>query len=95
MPVEIIKQRLQATSTTRSAAQLTIKLWQEEGLLGFYRGLGSTILREVPFSCLQFPLWEILKAKWQERTGRATAPWEGAVCGAMAGLNLKIKQEQQ
>lgn len=85
VPVEIIKQRLQATSTTKSAAQLTMNVWKDEGLRGFYRGLGSTILREVPFSCLQFPLWEILKTRWQERNGRATAPWEGAVCGAIAG----------
>ncbi|KAJ1525191.1 hypothetical protein ONE63_010023 [Megalurothrips usitatus] len=85
VPVEIIKQRLQATATQKSALQLTASLWRDEGITGFYRGLGSTILREVPFSCLQFPLWEMLKSTWQEKCNRSIAPWEGAVCGAIAG----------
>ncbi|KAK3918747.1 S-adenosylmethionine mitochondrial carrier protein [Frankliniella fusca] len=84
-PVEVIKQRLQASVTKHSALQLTINLWREEGIKGFYRGLGSTILREVPFSCLQFPLWEILKSSWQEKKGITLLPWEGALCGAIAG----------
>jgi solute carrier family 25 S-adenosylmethionine transporter 26 len=37
-----------------------------------YRGWGITVLREVPFTVIQFPLWEALKA-WslRRRTGAA------------------------
>ena len=31
------------------------------GLYGFYRGYWSMIAREIPFSFIQFPLWEGLK----------------------------------
>ncbi|KAK4465990.1 mitochondrial carrier domain-containing protein [Cladorrhinum samala] len=38
-----------------------------------YRGWGITVMREVPFTVLQFPMWEAMKA-WgrerRERTGR-------------------------
>lgn len=85
VPVEVIKQRLQTSITKKSALQLTINTWHEEGIRGFYRGFGSTILREVPFSCIQFPLWEILKTTWYQKSGRSVHPWEGAVCGALAG----------
>jgi solute carrier family 25 S-adenosylmethionine transporter 26 len=34
-----------------------------EGLRGFYRGYWSMIAREIPFSFIQFPLWEGLKVE--------------------------------
>jgi len=37
------------------------RVWRESGLGGFYRGLGSTIGREIPFTIIQFPLYEHLK----------------------------------
>ena len=32
-----------------------------QGIVGMYRGYFSTVMREIPFSLLQFPLWEYLK----------------------------------
>jgi hypothetical protein len=32
-----------------------------QGVRGLYRGFGSTVMREVPFSFLQFPMWEFFK----------------------------------
>ncbi len=32
-----------------------------QGLTGMYRGYLSTVVREIPFSLIQFPLWEYLK----------------------------------
>ncbi|KAL2116685.1 hypothetical protein VTJ04DRAFT_8853 [Mycothermus thermophilus] len=40
-------------------------VWRE-----LYRGWGITVLREVPFTILQFPLWEALKAWGRERKAR-------------------------
>jgi solute carrier family 25 S-adenosylmethionine transporter 26 len=34
---------------------------------GFYAGFGATVLRDVPFSVIQFPLYEWLKRSWQHR----------------------------
>ena len=40
-------------------------VWRE-----LYRGWGITVMREVPFTILQFPLWEALKAWGRERRAR-------------------------
>jgi solute carrier family 25 S-adenosylmethionine transporter 26 len=58
-------------------------------LQGFYRGYFSTILREIPFSVIQFPLWEcfkvlIVKNRWNE-DGGCCSPIQSALCGAVAG----------
>ncbi|XP_036121984.1 S-adenosylmethionine mitochondrial carrier protein isoform X1 [Molossus molossus] len=39
----------------------------------------------IPFSLVQFPLWESLKALWSWRQDRVVDPWQSAVCGAFAG----------
>ncbi|KAM8759289.1 mitochondrial S-adenosylmethionine carrier protein isoform 2-T2 [Rhynchonycteris naso] len=39
----------------------------------------------IPFSLVQFPLWEFLKAFWSRRQERAVDSWQSAVCGAFAG----------
>lgn len=55
-------------------------IYQHEGLLGFYRGFQATLQREIPFACLQFPLYEYLRGRW-----RAEEPWKAALCGSIAG----------
>ncbi|XP_074473823.1 mitochondrial S-adenosylmethionine carrier protein isoform X2 [Sebastes fasciatus] len=64
VPTEVVKQRTQASpsSTTYHVLLTTIK---EEGFRGLYRGYRSTVLREIPFSLVQFPLWEYLKVRWR------------------------------
>lgn len=52
-----------------------------------YRGGGVTIMREIPFTMIQFALWESLKDSWsrrQRRQGQVTAT-ESAVAGSVAG----------
>ncbi|XP_073643628.1 mitochondrial S-adenosylmethionine carrier protein isoform X4 [Tursiops truncatus] len=57
----------------------------EVGIQGLYRGYKSTVLREIPFSLVQFPLWESLKALWSWRQDHVVDSWQSAVCGAFAG----------
>ncbi|XP_051957085.1 S-adenosylmethionine mitochondrial carrier protein-like [Xyrauchen texanus] len=40
---------------------------------------------EIPFSLVQFPLWEYLKAVWWRKQGGQLDSWQAAVCGAVAG----------
>uniref|UniRef100_A0A674E0C8 Mitochondrial S-adenosylmethionine carrier protein n=1 Tax=Salmo trutta TaxID=8032 RepID=A0A674E0C8_SALTR len=56
-----------------------------QGVRGLYRGYKSTVLREIPFSLVQFPLWEYLKTQWSWRQGHTLYSWQAAVCGAFAG----------
>ncbi|XP_047388051.1 S-adenosylmethionine mitochondrial carrier protein isoform X4 [Sciurus carolinensis] len=39
----------------------------------------------IPFSLVQFPLWEFLKALWSWRQEHVVDSWQSAVCGAFAG----------
>ncbi|ELU02536.1 hypothetical protein CAPTEDRAFT_109350, partial [Capitella teleta] len=84
VPTEVIKQRAQA-SHSLSSRQLLIATVRQEGFSGLYRGFGSTVMREVPFSFLQFPIWEFFKKYWAEKQGHSTLPWQSAVCGALSG----------
>ncbi|KAJ3003629.1 S-adenosylmethionine transporter [Thoreauomyces humboldtii] len=44
-----------------------------------------TIFREIPFTCIQFPLYERLKRIWGEYEGRKANPGEAAICASFAG----------
>ncbi|KAF7293038.1 hypothetical protein MIND_01203200 [Mycena indigotica] len=88
VPTEVIKTRAQTSSygpgqSSFSAAQ---HILASDGFRGFYRGFGITIMREIPFTSIQFPLYELLKAKLSIYTGRKPLyPHEAAVCGSIAG----------
>lgn len=84
VPTEVVKQRTQA-SPTSSSYNILLSTLKQEGVRGLYRGYGSTVLREIPFSLVQFPLWEYLKTVWTRRQGHTLSSWQSAVCGAVAG----------
>uniref|UniRef100_A0A2C9JP40 S-adenosylmethionine mitochondrial carrier protein n=1 Tax=Biomphalaria glabrata TaxID=6526 RepID=A0A2C9JP40_BIOGL len=84
VPVEVVKQRTQVFSTSSSLESFRYTL-RSEGLRGFYRGYASTVMREVPFSVIQFPLWEFMKSKVSEKTGQPVTAWQSSICGAVAG----------
>ncbi|KAK3490917.1 mitochondrial carrier domain-containing protein [Neurospora hispaniola] len=80
VPTEVIKQRAQAGQHGGSSLSSLLHILHQRSTIGLtgvwrelYRGWGITVMREVPFTVLQFPLWESLK-KWgrerRQRTGR-------------------------
>lgn len=62
-------------------------VWTQEGIRGFYRGFGATVYREIPFSVLQFPMWEFLKRKYTEKMNikRDLGFFEAGFFGAISG----------
>ncbi|VDI07286.1 solute carrier family 25 (mitochondrial S-adenosylmethionine transporter), member 26 [Mytilus galloprovincialis] len=84
VPVEVIKQRAQVFTNTSSYSVLRNTL-QSEGFRGLYRGYLSTVIREVPFSFMQFPMWEYFKILWSREQGKPVDPWQSSICGAVAG----------
>lgn len=86
VPVELAKQRRQAATGTKGAVHILVSEYRRNGLFnGIYKGFGTTILREIPFSFIQFPLWEFFKLNWQDFTGTELNSGGVAVCGALAG----------
>nr|KAF6311200.1 solute carrier family 25 member 26 [Myotis myotis] len=84
VPSEVVKQRAQVSASSRTF-QIFSNILYQEGIPGLYRGYKSTVLREIPFSLVQFPLWESLKALWSWRQDHVVESWQSAVCGAFAG----------
>lgn len=89
VPTEIVKTRMQ-TSTYGSAANSSFSAFQivlrTQGVRGLYQGFGITVMREIPFTSLQFPLYEFLKHQLSIRTGRKPLhAYEAAMCGSIAG----------
>ena len=101
VPTEVVKQRAQAGQHGGSSlASLAHILAQHQhrsggGLAGvwreLYRGWGITVMREVPFTVIQFPLWEAMKA-WgrrrqhlDRRRGQEIGALESGLYGSAAG----------
>ncbi|XP_065305751.1 mitochondrial S-adenosylmethionine carrier protein-like isoform X1 [Dermacentor albipictus] len=82
VPVEVVKQRTQANHDMSSWRTFKSVL-HIEGVRGFYRGYFTTVAREIPFSFIQFPLWEFLKNMFANPDALVT--WQAAVCGAISG----------
>lgn len=76
VPVEVLKQRKQA--------QILDKKFVGFKLL--YRGYWSTVLRDTPFSIVQFPLWEYMKTSYSSYIEREIYPVESAICGSISGF---------
>ncbi|KAH7885520.1 mitochondrial carrier domain-containing protein [Phlebopus sp. FC_14] len=89
VPTEVIKTRAQTSTygplaaSSFAAAKLLLR---QDGVRGFYRGFGTTIMREIPFTSLQFPLYELLKFRLSLSLGaRPLRAPEAAACGCVAG----------
>ena len=92
VPTEVVKQRAQALQGQGSWEVLRKILWlrRKIGVGGvwkeLYRGWSITVLREVPFTIIQFPIWEALKEQRQRDTGGTTiGAWESGLFGSVAG----------
>ena len=91
VPVEVVKQRAQAFHM--NSVQVLQQTLRQSGWSGLYRGYASTIMREIPFSMIQFSLWEHTKqawANWQQTsttttTTTAVEPYQAMICGSFSG----------
>ncbi|KAG5184995.1 mitochondrial phosphate carrier protein [Tribonema minus] len=84
-PFEVVKQRMQAGIELGSARNIVSGIAKSEGLKGFYRGWGALALRDLPFDIIEFPMYEYFKKEWARIKGAPLAPWQGSLCGSVAG----------
>ncbi len=97
VPTEVVKQRMQTANLADVAAQAegaagtqmssslgyAKHLLKTEGPRGFYQGFGSTVIRELPFSFIQMPLYELAKHELRRSfpgpDAGGEAAWHGGV----------------
>lgn len=60
-PMEIVKIRMQVQGNNPKDQISTVQVVRNLGITGLYRGSSATLLRDVPFSALFFPLYANLK----------------------------------
>lgn len=89
-PFELIKQNLQV-GNHKSIIQSASHIIKKEGIIGLYRGYFITVFREIPFSIIQFPLYEYIKRKLLASNKTRSALdnnltlKQSFICGATAG----------
>ncbi|XP_055048532.2 mitochondrial glutamate carrier 1 [Misgurnus anguillicaudatus] len=89
-PSLVASQTGTSAPSRRSATRITLELLKTRGLRGLYKGTGATLMRDVPFSMLYFPLFANLNTVGR-REDHHSNPQERApflqsfVAGCMAG----------
>ena len=87
VPTENVKQNLQAGrySTTRQALKAIAAENGGRFMGGFYTGYWTTCMREIPFSFIQFPMWEGIKAALAESQGYPATSLQSSFAGSFSG----------
>jgi len=85
-PADVVKQRLQLQGSpyiSQSYSSIVRSIYQTEGLFAFYVSFPTQILMNVPFSFIQFGIYE--KTKSILNPENTYSPITNAICGGVAG----------
>ena len=86
VPTENVKQKMQmGMYDTMSKAFHGVRVQGPKPWSGFYVGYSTTVMREIPFGFIQFPLWEGLKSQWAKKQEASLNPAQSALCGSFSG----------
>ena len=90
VPTEVVKAKMQTGDSQGLMHTFRSVLKENHGPLGdltggLYRGYGITLMREIPFAIIQFPLYEKAKVVIGEWQQYPATPFQAASCGSIAG----------
>lgn len=76
--------------TRTTAMQITRELLRNKGIAGLYKGLGATLLRDVPFSVVYFPLFANLNKLGQKNPDVKAPFYVSFLSGCLAGSTAAV-----
>lgn len=90
-PLELLRTRMQATGSSDGLGATAARVVRSGGVGSLWTGLGASLWRDVPFSCIYWALYEALRrrAKATHPQGEVTtsaAFLAGAAAGSVAAL---------
>uniref|UniRef100_A0A7E4UN84 Solute carrier family 25 member 40 n=1 Tax=Panagrellus redivivus TaxID=6233 RepID=A0A7E4UN84_PANRE len=91
-PIEMIRTKMQSEALSyREIGNALVKTIRNDGYIALWRGLGPTILRDIPFSALYWTTFEALKKEFmryfnRDRTDFAISFTCGAISGTVAAV---------
>uniref|UniRef100_A0A672GND5 Mitochondrial glutamate carrier 1 n=1 Tax=Salarias fasciatus TaxID=181472 RepID=A0A672GND5_SALFA len=88
MPETVAAGTVEAKSPT--AMQITRQLLKEKGIAGLYKGLGATLLRDVPFSIIYFPLFANLNNLGKRGSDGPAPFYVSFISGCLAGSTAAV-----
>ncbi|KAK0411555.1 hypothetical protein QR680_005712 [Steinernema hermaphroditum] len=90
MPLDVIRTRLVAQSEPkiyRGTGHAVLKIWQREGVSGYFKGLTPSLLQIAPYTGLQFSIYNVINSIWMNyiySNETSSALVSGAVAGSCA-----------
>ncbi|XP_045767730.1 solute carrier family 25 member 40-like isoform X2 [Maniola jurtina] len=85
-PLELIRTKMQSKKLTYSEINLALRqVLKYEGYRGLFRGLGSTLLRDVPFSGIYWTTFESTKRFFDKPDSEKNSFIFNFFCGSVAG----------
>ena len=85
-PVELVRTLQSSSSNPTTVFKLLGNILKSEGVSGLYRGYGSTLCRDVPFSALYWLVYETSRPKFKRLLRESNSSVINFLSGSTAGV---------